>query len=405
GNEDEGVWPANPWQAQADAHLLHLQRSLQEAAGPAFLFPCAQPCVSSGLILAAPAEASQQPRAQPTAHAAQPTTSFASPQAPSPGLLRRVHELEGQVASMEVAAAAQGRDLDEARAELAVLRRKPTSKVADDSALCALQEKIDFLQVLVNRFERKVMTLEEENAGLTVALGKQAPSRSTACQTEGVMCELEAQVELLEEKLHSKEVELQQAQESLEAERAQRSRDAAAVCGRTPRQLADEVDSLQSRTSFLSDLVDRFEDKTMALEKQLKEMREKLSCSAAKQELAEEAMRQSANALQESREEAESSKLLLRDTKKEHNKKVQELLKQIQLARCRRTDAKSQEELQRLRDELQELKELNSRLVERLGHERAEHADARQQLHFSERERQLLELRTEHLSEQEMTSI
>ncbi|CAE7513114.1 unnamed protein product [Symbiodinium microadriaticum] len=385
GNEDEGLWPANPWQAQADAHLLHLQRSLQEVAGPALILPCGVPtCGSAGFILAPPFEPSQPQSTSPFSHG------------DHSGLLRRVHDLEGQVASMEVAAAAQGRDLDEARAELEALRRKPVSKAADDTALCALQEKNDFLQVLVGRFERKVMTLEEENAGLTVALGKQqTSSASIGLQTEdGIIDELEGQVEMLAQQLRSKDFELQQVKDSLEAVPAQR--------GRTARELAD-VESLQSRTGFLSDLVNRFEDKTMALEKELKEMREDRAVDAARQKIVEDAAHQNAEALQQSKEEVESMKLLLRDTKKEHNKRVQDLLKQIQLARGRRTDTKSKEEqerLEQLRDELRELKDLNGRLVERLGHERAEHAEARQQLFRSERERGILEQRTENLSEQ-----
>ncbi|CAE7039605.1 unnamed protein product, partial [Symbiodinium sp. CCMP2456] len=170
--------------------------------------------------------------------------------------------------------------------------------------------------------------------------------------------------------------ELQQVKDSLEAVQAQRGRCVRQLGPRTPQELAD-VESLQSRTGFLSDLVNRFEDKTMALEKELKEMREDRAVGAVRQKLAEDAARQSAEALQQSKEEVESVKLLLRDTKKEHNKRVQDLLKQIQLARGRRTDTKlkeEQERLERLQDELRELKDLNGRLVERLGHERAEHA-------------------------------
>ncbi|CAE7646928.1 unnamed protein product [Symbiodinium pilosum] len=194
---------------------------------------------------------------------------------------------------------------------------------------------------------------------------------------------------------------MREVQDLLEAEKSQRHRESLAVRGRTPQELAEEVDSLQTRTGFLSDLVNRFEDKTMQLEKQLKEAREELVGCGMKRELAEEAARQSAEALQQSREEAESSNLALRNAKKEHNKKVQELLRQLQLARGRRlSETKSQEEMQHLRNELLELKELNSRLVERLGHERAEHAEAQKQLQSCKRDHHILELRVEELCEQ-----
>ncbi|CAE7237220.1 RYR1 [Symbiodinium necroappetens] len=279
-------------------------------------------------------------------------------------------------------------------------------QVARDSFSVDSSPGIGLLRMSLSR----IHSLNNKLQGLISSQGEQIAK-------DGIIDELEGQVEMLAQQLRSKDrhpfavdatresedFELQQVKDSLEAVQAQRGRHCVRQLGpRTAHELAD-VESLQSRTGFLSDLVNRFEDKTMALEKELKEMREDRAVDAARQKIVEDAAHQNAEALQQSKEEVESMKLLLRDTKKEHNKRVQDLLKQIQLARGRRTDTKSKEEqerLEQLRDELRELKDLNGRLVERLGHERAEHAEARQQLFRSERERGILEQRTENLSEQ-----
>ncbi|OLP91583.1 hypothetical protein AK812_SmicGene26702 [Symbiodinium microadriaticum] len=254
----------------------------------------------------------------------------------------------------KVAAAAQGRDLDEAECDM--LHARLSVNVRGSGWPLRAMGLGEFL------VRRKVMTLEEENAGLTgrfysvfhfllgqglfelnsgllkSVAGRTSPAQElygrgegaehrfsyedkktamggvqyrmlegATCQEDGIIDELEGQVEMLAQQLRSKDrhpfavdatresevepmligqckatkdaptpceyhmfvlkendhgdFELQQVKDSLEAVPAQR--------GRTARELAD-VESLQSRTGFLSDLVNRFEDKTMALEKELK---------------------------------------------------------------------------------------------------------------------------------------
>eukprot|EP00913_Durusdinium_trenchii_P033305 g31180.t1 len=121
------------------------------------------------------------------------------------GLVQRLHDLEGQLAAAEeretrrrrmgiqttmvtghtltAAAASQSCELQEARGELEVLRHRRTP-AAGGEELVDLREKNDFLQVLMSRFERKVMVLEEENAKLTLQVRRRAPECDASTQAE-----------------------------------------------------------------------------------------------------------------------------------------------------------------------------------------------------------------------------
>ena len=357
--EDEDHWPANPWQAQADAQLLQLQRSLLQEAG-------SSPC----------------------------------------GILHRLHELEGQLAAAEAKIGSQNYELQEARRELDVaLRKRPAATPAAEE-LAALQEKNDFLQALMSRFERKVMVLEEENAKLTVAAARCTKAERSEVGTQAeddVLHELEGQLALVEGNLRRKDHELKEVKDSLRKEKRNWDSFLSAAKGRTPEKLMSEVESLQSRNGFLSDLVGRFEDKTMVLERQMKslattekELRDELTACRKEQEkvkaTADDELRANSAKQQQLMEEAKGAALLLRDVKRENNKKVQELLRQLAEARskARKVELK----------ELKELKELNGQLVERLGKERFEHAETKTRLDLEHREKETLQLRVTSLSSQ-----
>lgn len=356
--EDEDHWPANPWQAQADAQLLHLQRSLQELGG-------------------------------------------------SCGVLHRLHDLEGQLAAAEAKIAAQSYELQEARQELELTqRRRPPGPGAEE--LAALQEKNEFLNALMSRFEHKVMLLEEENAKLTIAAAHRCAVVHAATQVEDqALHEVEGQLAMVEGHLRRKEHELQEVKDSLKKEKRNWNSFLSVAKGRTPAQLVSEVETLQSRNGFLSDLVRRFEDKTMVLERQSKELSEEMSvCKKEKEEAqstAAEELRLSALRQQQLMEEAKGAALLLRDIKREHNKKVQELLRQLAEARSKARKASPEEccpcPVKEL-TELKELKELNSQLVERLGKERSDHAETKARLDLAQREEETLQLRIKSLSSQ-----
>lgn len=358
--EDEDHWPANPWQAQAEAHLLQL------CASETFFAPC--------------------------------------------GLVQRLHDLEGQLAAAEAAAASQSCELQEARGELEVLRHRRTP-AAGGEELVDLREKNDFLQVLMSRFERKVMVLEEENAKLTLQVRRRAPECDASTQAEDLWVhELEGQLALVEGLLRSKEHELEEVKEKLKQEQQSRSKFLSAAKGRSPQELMAEVEALESRNSFLSDLVGRFEDKTMMMEKQAKtlgaseeELPEKLAkCKKEQEEAkvrAQEELRASLAKQQQLKEEAKGMALTLRDLKREHNKRVQELLRQRAEAKTRMAKEACGQERKDLA-EVKELKELNAQLVERLSRERSEHAETKNRLDMSIKETETLKLRTASLREQ-----
>jgi len=315
--------------------------------------------------------------------------------------------LEGQLAAAEAKIGSQNYELQEARRELDVaLRKRPAATPAAEE-LAALQEKNDFLQALMSRFERKVMVLEEENAKLTVAAARCTKAERSEVGTQAeddVLHELEGQLALVEGNLRRKDHELKEVKDSLRTEKRNWDSFLSAAKGRTPEKLMSEVESLQSRNGFLSDLVGRFEDKTMVLERQMKslattekELRDELTACRKEQEkvkaTADDELRANSAKQQQLMEEAKGAALLLRDVKRENNKKVQELLRQ--LAEARSKARKASETCRTVPRE-----ELNGQLVERLGKERFEHAETKTRLDLEHREKETLQLRVTSLSSQ-----
>lgn len=400
--EDEEVWPANPWQAQADAHLQYLHRST-------VLFRQQQPL--------APAPVCVPVTIQEAQGAGYPRAARADRSDDSEGLLRRISELEGHVAALEENSLSQRSQLLEAESrpnpfpaqqQQQQSRHPSRGSRSDGDEVEALQRKNDFLSVLISRFERKTMALEEELAALTV-LGGGEPSTtcSQSSQTEAKPAEeLEGQIALLEESLASKDRRLVDLEERLRTEQLLRRKTEVVVNGRTPQELAAEVEALQSRSTFLGDLVARYEDKTISLERQLKTLGEAKKVDEDKLQGCLQRCERQQRVEEQLREDADSATLALRDAKKDHNRKVQELLRQVQQletkgrreleAKTKAREAAKEEESQ----ELKEVKELNAQLVEKLCRERAEHAETRRSFDASSRECDMLSTRIDRLSSQ-----
>lgn len=392
--EDEELWPANPWQAQADAHVQYLHRSSVLFQQP--LAPAPAVCV--------PVTVQEAPGAGYPLVAARP------PDLPdaSEGLRRRIAELEGQVAALEETSLSERSLLLEAESKLNLSpgqqqqqrqQSRPLSRGSrsDGDELEALQRKNDFLSVLVSRFERKTMALEEELAALTVLGGGEPPATcSQGSQTEAKPPEeLEGHIALLEDSLASKDRRLADLEERLREEQLLRRKTEALVNGRTPQQLAAEVEALQSRATFLGDLVGRYEDKTISLERQLKTLGEAKKADEKKLQGCLQRCEQQQQVEEQLREDAESATLTLRDAKKEHNRKVQELLRQVQ-----QLETKGRRKLEEESQELKEVKELNAQLVEKLCRERAEHAATRKSFDASSQECDTLSCRIDGLKSQ-----
>lgn len=397
GKEDEELWPANPWQAQADAHVQYLHRSSVLFQQP--LAPAPAVCM--------PVTVQEAPGAGYAVVAARP------PHLPgaSEGLRRRIAELEGQVAALEETSLSERSLLLEAESKLNHFpghhqqqqrqqqQSRPLSRGSrsDGDELEALQRKNDFLSVLVSRFERKTMALEEELAALTVLGGGEPPATcSQNSQTEAKPPEeLEGQIALLEDSLASKDRRLADLEERLREEQLLRRKTEAMVNGRTPQQLAAEVEALQSRATFLGDLVGRYEDKTISLERQLKTLGEAKKADEEKLQVCLQHCEQQQQVEEQLREDAESATLTLRDAKKEHNRKVQELLRQVQ-----QLESKGRRKLEEESQELKEVKDLNAQLVEKLCRERAEHAETRKSFDANNLECETLSSRIDGLRSQ-----
>jgi len=475
------MWPANPWQAQAEAHLLQLHRSSaafcvppmphshsqgpEQNGHPMFFCGAGPPgasCPSTGgpaastapggfggcagvmVALASSCCGAPCSMAMPVpplpgplgGYPAQQTSPQLQPQRPpqlqpqqlewldKDGLVRRIHELEGQVAFLEDTTVRQQDDLRQVEAKLLQAAQWQSQSLPGSSAE-ALQRQNDFLTVLVSRFERKTMALEEELAGLTLAqreaLAASTPAASVAAETQtqaefSQVLELEGQIALLEESLAGKESEIQALWEEQKLREASPSNKP-----RIPVELLDEVQGLREKNSFFSDLVARFEEKTMFLEKQVKavsraeqDARSQLKRHQEEQAIASEqlaAAREATECAHRQRaeqlgEEAESAAVALREAKKEHNRKNQELLRQVQLleASCRRKDLEAKTRLEEVSSEdsqeLREQKELNAQLVEKLSRERVVHVETRRFQAALSSENEVLTARADRLSDQ-----
>lgn len=213
---------------------------------------------------------------------------------------------------------------------------------------------------------------------------------------------------------------------------------------------AAEAEQLREQNGFLSSLVARFEEKTMDLEgrlaaassaKELAEararratlrrdevqaakgetsaLREALQEAQARASQLQEAAMQAAELVDEQRQAAESAWVALRDSRRDHNQRTQELLRRTQVLEKQKRDLeveKHQRELEAERqglesaaataateappahaDELKELRALNAQFMERLAAERAEHTEAQRRVADAAVENTMLSERLEQL--------
>merc|ERR1712070_1099092 len=198
----------------------------------------------------------------------------------------------------------------------------------------------------------------------------------------------------------------------------------------TQKRAAVQVDELRSENSFLSAVVSRFENKTIEMQRQAEALTRKLAeadkrseeCAALQQELKavranssqleeqhkasklrcvelEQANADALERLEEQRQARESGVLQLKDCKKDHNQRVQELLRKTQTLEKQKRDleaanlALSEAESAASTSaesvatanatsakELADARQLNDQLVQRLGNERLEHAQTKSTL-------------------------
>lgn len=483
--DDEEEWAANPWQAQVDAHIMQLQQAAGNRYGQvlggsgsvAFGVPamiCGVPLPSQAqqlshggvaaevvgnvaAVTCTPAAGREElwegPGAAGTANSDRPPDEFAS----------RVSELEGHIALLEDTLMRKDKELEELHLQLQLGGQGPEGHIeqppeSQSSAVDAseLQRKNEFLSMLVTRFEKKTMDLEEEIVSLTLAKRDYevespefAREGSRHGSSSGRVNELEGQVALLDDIVAQKDGELKELRQQL-----RNCRECREDAEQQDTGLRAEVQQLKERDAFLSGLVARFEEKTMKLEQQVSELasarHEAKICAeqaavqqeelrAARSEAAElreekqaahtrtaELLRANAAAaetIEEHRQAAESSALALRDCKKDHNAKAQDLLRRMQMLEKQKRDLES--ENKRLEsavdvpasasteevpptpvlEELRELKLLNAQLIERLGKERSEHAQSRQHMQSMSGENETLTCRLDCISEQLYESV
>mmetsp|Transcript_25746 Transcript_25746/g.60100 ORF Transcript_25746/g.60100 Transcript_25746/m.60100 type:complete len:495 (-) Transcript_25746:543-2027(-) len=438
-DEEEEQWPANPWQAEADAHIAQLQQQqMQGSIAWTHTHPVPPP-------LAAAAAALPQLQWQ----ASRPA-------------IERVHELEGQVVALEDVATRREKELEEARAQLRAqeLRLKELlqqSALGRQEDLADLKRRNEFLTTVVARYEEKTMHQSQELASLTRKLrlsderaGKAEESAKSlqrelqareqidvstqtaqSGETKDVIMNLEGQVASLEEVLFSRDHELaalKQREVAFEDEksRGQKSADQEAL---------EKMAALQQERNFLRQLADRYETKVMEQAQQLEtamrgeatlrqkaeaeqacHMKEILDMKTQLSELKAE--------LEDERAGAAGMQLTLRDVKRDHHRRMQELLKKAQLLEKQNKDlandkARSDAALEdatavasslRLTEtgqkgELQAMKELNASLVARLTQERSERADDIKRYEASIQENETLCYRLERLAEQLYESV
>mmetsp|Transcript_44333 Transcript_44333/g.77853 ORF Transcript_44333/g.77853 Transcript_44333/m.77853 type:complete len:544 (-) Transcript_44333:21-1652(-) len=478
---DEEEWAANPWQAQVDAHIMQLQQASGNGYRP-LLGGIGMP-VPVLCSVALPSQARQLPAGgvadvglhavnaactPSTAAACRPgvaiPASASAPVAAADELVNRISDLEGHIALLEDTLMRKDKELEEMQ-QLQPHRGAPApeglpeqSSGGESPALDAseLQRKNEFLSMLVTRFEKKTMDLEEEIVSLTLA------KRDSAVETKQVFAsdfkqdgellvrinELEGQVALLDDVAAQKEGELRELEEQLRICRERRE-----DARQQDSDLRAEVEGLKDRDVFLSGLVARFEEKTMKLECQVGELtaakeeaesrtqqatirQEELE--AAQAEAAElrqekqtahsktaellEANASAEERIEEQRQAAESTALALRECKKDHNAKAQDLLRRMQMLEKQKRDLETEnkrlelslesatdtsvsasaDEVQQVPvlAELQELKLLNAQLIEKLSKERAEHAQTRQTLQTVSYENETLTCRLHGVTEQ-----
>jgi len=345
--EGEEQWPANPWQAQADAHIMQLRQSgavfhhIQQEGG-------AESCLArlngAALVVgSSPPDVRHMGLHGQSLASAGGLNAVPGGMALAPDLQAQtvrdlslcVNDLEGQVAFLEDAALRRERELEDSHARLRLVESRQQVEghsCISTSALDAedLQRKNAFLSVVVSRFERKAMDLEKEIVTLTVE--KQA-------------AELRAQ--WASEQFASKSVSVASCRPSpVEADPS--ISDQTATGGRPVRYEGTALADMEAQT----------DDELLV---QIREL--------------------------------EGQVALLQDasTRKEHELSATGLRAEVEAAR-----AEASEHCERHL----ELKELNAQLIDRLGKERKDNAQTRQSLEVVSTENGSMSFRLDRLSEQ-----
>jgi len=354
GDDAEEEWPANPWQAQADAHVMAL-RQVESPSASAFGIPSV--LCNVALHGTGHPEAAMQPPPQVPGLSRE---SFSDTSAQTGDeLARRIGEMEGVIAQQEYTIDRRDQELRNLRLRVGEqgLQQRTAGELARQRAEVEgwrqssdeLKRRNEFLTAIMSRFERKTMGLERQ-------LDEARTSRhEVVARAEEVEARLAA-TELLREELQVAQAE---ATASLEDKRLSQARN------------------------------------------------EELSAENAEQ------VEQSI----ELREAAESAGVVVRDLKKQHNAKVQELLRKVQALESRQQLQQQQQqqtprggpeggsaavaaaEVARAK-EFKELKELNVQLIERLGLERSAHTKSQERVKAISNENETLTSRVGMLSDQ-----
>lgn len=364
--DEEEEWPANPWQAQADAHMLQLRQATTQAdaGGLAFGIPAA---------LCSVALQGQQQQQGPdwappllqlrgSADAATQTGDEGS---------SRLNDLEGQLAVQEDTLARRDQEIRNLRAQLGALGPQHAADAARRRAEVEglrqskeeLRRRNEFLTAIVSRFEGKTIGLQRQLDDMSAA------RREAEARAQG------------EEAAAREAALLREACRAAEAEAG-------------------------SRAEGLRE--------AEALARELRAAHEEALASAA-----------------ENREAAESAGVVIRDLKKEHNRKMQDVLRRAERRRqdlgndrrhvgqeasaqtlphseaqaapptasCGGAEAQESKEISEPK-ELKELKDLNMQLVERLAQERSAHQKMQEGLEATSGERETLSSRVDQLSDQ-----
>eukprot|EP00929_Paragymnodinium_shiwhaense_P048863 TRINITY_DN24666_c0_g2_i1.p1 TRINITY_DN24666_c0_g2~~TRINITY_DN24666_c0_g2_i1.p1 ORF type:complete len:503 (-),score=146.77 TRINITY_DN24666_c0_g2_i1:122-1630(-) len=405
-------WAANPWQAQADAHMMRLQQA-GTLLGPvgvvglavqqgAQSLHCAVPGLPPGVSTGCTASCSP---------AGIPGLRHTPATCQGDAALRHVHNLEGQIVLLEEQAAKREKEVEELQAQLAMLEA-PQSPSASMLELEEMKRQNEFLTGVVARFEKKTMTLEEQAASLRRQLEDHPLTRRVA--------ELEGLLAVCEEAAAKKDSELRalrSQQASQKPEELLELRHKAAKC-----------EELSKKHEFLQGIITRFEHKSMDTEKRLKglvaaqeaaeqkaqaasESSEayRLQLDAARTEIArlQTANAQAEQRVQDAQEAAEGVTVALRDLKREHNRKSQDLLRKVQLLEKEKRELEAERKLPEAtpsapperqrrpsqpgesaaaepdgehKTEVAGLKKVNAQLLERIRQDRQDHAAAKASL-------------------------
>lgn len=259
------------------------------------------------------------------------------------------------------------------------------------------------------------MDLEAENIGLLLSGGGAVGSSAREGQLASRFRDLEGMVALMEDEAARREGELGELRQSLHLEEV-----AASSRSAGPRLAELEVEhaELRQKNGFLGGLVARFEEKTMGLQEKIdvlsagqqdtdadrsraamhvEELRaaqgdlemQRAEKAAVDQVVLElrVAQDEAEKRAEEHLESAESSSVVVRDLKREHNRESQDLLRRAQVLEKQKRDLEAdrsrlEAEVEAFRAEcsststsslqdLQKQKDLNAQLLERLKNERA----------------------------------